>query len=66
MKQEIMRRTKSLRIKSDRKPGGQPGHDGHTLKMPDDIDRFENHHPDFCIKCETSLKDVGMVLEYIT
>ena len=40
MKDEIVRRTKSLRKPSDKKPGGQRGHDGHKLScssIPDEI-----------------------------
>lgn len=48
MGDEIKRRTKSLRVKSGKKPGGQPGHDGNTRKMLDVPDAIENHQPNYC------------------
>ncbi|MES5169292.1 DUF6444 domain-containing protein, partial [Prevotella melaninogenica] len=33
MKDEVLRRTKSLPRKSGLKPGGQPGHEGHLKKL---------------------------------
>ena len=38
------KKTKSLRTKSGRKSGGQPGHDGHTLKPSEDVDTVFEHH----------------------
>jgi len=47
-------KTQSLREPSDKKPGGQPGHEGTTLKClsPDFI---ENHSPSFCNCCGKDL-----------
>lgn len=41
MGDEIKRRTSSLREKSGKKPGGQPGHEGITRMMPDQPDEIE-------------------------
>ena len=48
---------KSLRKKSGRKSGGQPGHAGHTLKMSDNPDNTEIHHVEVCEHCRRSLAD---------
>ncbi len=44
-------RTVSLREKGNRKAGGQPGHDGHTLKMTDNPDEIIEHRACFCPEC---------------
>lgn len=52
------RKQKSQRKKGQRKPGGQPGHEGHTLKavaVPDEIMR---HRLDACPHCEHDLSQV--------
>ena len=46
------KRTKSLRRKSDKKPGGQKGHQGHTLKMNDTPDVVTVHRPHACQHCQ--------------
>lgn len=44
-------RTSSLREKSNRKAGGQPGHDGKTLEMADNPDEIVEHRACFCPEC---------------
>ena len=54
---------KSLRGKSGRKPGGQPGHPGSTLALVDNPNERERHEPGPCQGCGASLADapeVGM------
>lgn len=57
------RKTKSLRKKSGKKPGGQPGHEGTNLTMIDNPDDIIIHHLEHCQYCEKSLKDVS-ILDY--
>ena len=47
---------KSLRKKSKRKCGGQPGHKGHTLKMVEKPDRTEVHEIKECECCHIYLR----------
>lgn len=42
---------RSLRRKSGRKPGGQPGHRGSTLELVDDPDETRRHEPRSCAGC---------------
>src|SRR5919107_1908459 len=54
---------KSLRRRSGRKPGGQPGHPGSTLALVDDPNERKRHEPGSCSDCGTSLAgapEVGM------
>ncbi len=46
------RRTKSQRAKSDKKVGGQKGHQGHTLELSEEPDRVEIHRPEVCQHCQ--------------
>jgi transposase len=46
---------KSLRGKSRRKPGGQPGHEGRTLMRVQRPDRVIRHEPTRCGGCGTGL-----------
>jgi len=50
-----MKRTNSLRKASGKKPGGQAGHKGSTLKMHENPDLTENHFPLACEHCGSSL-----------
>jgi transposase len=52
-------RTTSLRDPSGKKPGGQEGHEGKTLKQVEHPDDVVNHCPGACPDCGTAL-DVGM------
>ena len=53
------RRSRSLRGKSGRKPGGQPGHKGETLRRSDHPDRVHDHVPASCKGCGSSLSDAA-------
>ena len=52
------RRRKSLRGKSGKKPGGQPGHPGHTLVRVDEPDLVLVHTPAACTSCGHDLSAV--------
>lgn len=65
MKSEIERRTKSLRKKSDKAVGGQPGHEGTTRKMVETPDEIENISSQFCTECGRDLSDVEGELDYV-
>jgi len=54
----LKKKTKSLRHKSSKKSGGQPGHEGNTLKMVEHPDHIETHLVDRCQYCQTSLKGI--------
>lgn len=49
------KKTKSLRAKSGRKPGGQPGHEGHTLEMVQHPNEIIGHHSSECRRCGKKL-----------
>lgn len=66
MRDEIIRRTKSLRKPTGKNPGGQPGHDGSTLKVDENPDVVVAKTPDVCDKCGDSLGNCEMELDYIT
>ncbi len=50
-------RTSSLRQKSDRKVGGQPGHEGKTLEMAEAPDEIIEHRACFCTECGKDLNN---------
>ena len=66
MKDEVIRRTKTLRKPTGRKPGGQKGHEGSTLKMTDKPDKTEDVSANYCTKCGSSLEDCERILDYVT
>ncbi len=49
------KKIKSLRESSGKKPGGQPGHVGHTLEMVENPDDITVYEIDKCEKCGYSL-----------
>lgn len=51
------KRNQSLRSKTNRTTGGQPGHKGHTLKMSDNPDETQILRSDFCTKCGADLRE---------
>src|SRR5215813_13850002 len=54
---------RSLRRKSGRKPGGQPGHPGSTLALVDNPNERKRHEPGPCTGCGADLAEapeVGM------
>ena len=65
-KDEIVRRTKTLRKPSGKKPGGQPGHEGNTLELNDAVDNIMHERPDMCDGCGESLEGCDTELDYIT
>lgn len=58
LKSKVERKTKSLRGKSQRSTGGQPGHKGITLTMSNNPDQTTMHSPDFCTNCGKSLLQI--------
>ena len=66
MKAEAIRRTKTLRKPTGKKPGGQEGHEGSTLKMTETPDETEDIAASFCTKCGSSLEDCERILDYVT
>jgi len=49
------KKNQSLREKTDRKPGGQPGHEGTTLECSNEVDEVIKHSPEFCSCCGNDL-----------
>ena len=66
MKDEIVRRTKTLRKPSGKKPCGQEGHKGHKLSCIDTPDEVIDDVPDYCTNCGKSLVDAERILDYVT
>jgi transposase len=51
-------RNQSLRDKSDKKAGGQQGHQGSTLAFSATPDKIVTHIPDYCQSCGDGLQDI--------
>ena len=56
------RKTRSLRRKSGKKPGGQVGHRGETLHLVATPDAVVEHRPAVCDACQAALDDAPVVL----
>lgn len=65
MKSEVIRRTKTLRKSSGKASGGQPGHEGSTLKKTSMPDVVEDVYSEYCTQCGESLHDSERVLDYV-
>lgn len=50
-------KSKSLRQKTERKIGGQEGHEGHTLEFTVEPDVITTHRPTQCGHCQATLSD---------
>lgn len=57
------RAPKSLRHKSGKKAGGQPGHPGNTLMQVKTPDQTFTYAPDICPQCQHPLQDAPVVGE---
>ncbi len=51
------RKNQSLREPTDRKPGGQPGHEGTTLECRSTVDEIIKHSPEQCSSCGCNLSN---------
>jgi transposase len=58
----LRRKTKSLRTRSGKKPGGQLGHRGETLRLQATPDVVAEHRPSHCPHCQTSLADAPVLV----
>lgn len=56
------KKTQSLRENSDKKSGGQPGHEGHTLEIRSVPDVITDHIPGFCSCCGEDLSQIAAEL----
>ena len=66
MSDEILRRTKTLRRSTGKKPGGQAGHKGHKLSCIDTPDEVVDDIPNYCTNCGESLAEAERILDYVT
>lgn len=56
------KRNRSLRKKSSRKSGGQPGHEGRTLMQTDTPDQIKDLKSSYCKHCGADLSDLPQQL----
>ena len=62
-KKPLQPMTVSLRKKTGKKVGGQPGHAGTTLEQAAEPDQVVAHRPDFCPDCQASLVEAALAPE---
>lgn len=55
----LSKKTKSLRVATGKKPGGQPGHVGRTLMQTATPDHVVDHSPERCSHCHHELTSVA-------
>jgi len=60
---DLTRKNRSLRTPSGKKPGGQIGHEGNTLKMTDTPDETHKLIPDYCNDCGKGLTEIESQFE---
>lgn len=58
----LRRKTKSLRTPSGKKPGGQLGHRGETLRLQATPDVVVEHRPAVCVHCQAPLRDAAVLV----
>src|SRR2546421_10941092 len=58
----FQRQPKSLRKKSGKKPGGQAGHGGNTLKLSETPDQVIVHPVEHCQHCQRDLREVASLV----
>lgn len=57
------KKNQSLRTSSGRKPGGQQGHKGNTLRMTENPDTILDHKPCYCNHCGGGIAETSLVLK---
>ncbi len=62
-KQDIKKKTRSLRKKGARKNGGQKGHKGTTLEMSEKVDHVVEYQPHQCDHCQEVLNGEDILVE---
>lgn len=58
---DLVKRNQSLREKSDKKAGGQQGHEGSTLKFSAIPDQIITYSPDYCQLCGDDLEQIAAI-----
>ncbi len=56
------KKNQNLRLPTDNKAGGQPGHEGTTLECSSEVDEVIKHSPDTCSNCGNHLSNHAAVL----
>jgi transposase len=59
---QFVRRPKSLKQKSGKKPGGQPGHPGHHLKPVEQADTVVVYAVEHCSHCQRDLRTCPAII----